>query len=69
MGKPAYDVRGLKAQAKAREKALKLRASIAKLRLKVTKLDHRAARIRQKIKEYEERASRLDADLVPPPPP
>jgi len=69
VAKAAYDIRGLKEQARAREKALKLRAKLAKMRVKVSELEHKALRLRQKIKEHEEEADLLDQDLVPPPPP
>jgi len=62
--KPAYTVRSLKMQQKAREKALRLRAAAAKLQFKLTKLEHRAAAVREKIRRYEDRANRLDDETV-----
>ena len=68
VARPALTIRSLKEQAKARERAMKLRSTIAKMRLKVTKLEHRATRLRAKIQEYEAKADRLDEGFVPPPP-
>jgi len=67
--KPAYTVRSLKMQQKAREKALRLRAAAAKLQFKLTKLEHRAAAVREKIRRYEDRANRLDDEAVVARPP
>ena len=68
---PVLNVRTLKAQAKGREKAARLRTAIAKMRLKVMKLEHKVTRLRQKIEAYEDKANRLDEGYAPPstPPP
>ena len=63
--KPALDMRALKAQARGREKAARLRAAVARLQLKVMKLEHRLTRLRQKIVDSEDKATRLEQGFVP----
>ncbi|OLD78818.1 MAG: hypothetical protein AUI33_03430 [Ignavibacteria bacterium 13_1_40CM_2_61_4] len=58
-------MRTLKAQARGREKAARLRAAVARMRLKVMKLEHRVTRLRQKILSYEDQATRLDEGFAP----
>ena len=62
----ALNVRSLKAQRKAREKSMKLRAYVVKQRFKLAKLERKTEKLRTKIREADELAARLEQDIVPP---